>query len=291
MPSRLRYVVAVAALVLGCAAAITFMYPRLASLTEGFVRVVVPGDHEIDLAAAGSYTIFHEPSGTVDGVLYTAENISGLRVTLTGAEGEDIPLSAGAGSRYTVGGHRGFSIYSFEIAEPGPYRLSGAYEDGRTTPPTILAISSGFVKDLVFTILGTIAIVFAGVGVALWLGLTTFFRRRRFQADALRSDKIPLIRPRNGWFDRPRGRHVRGQEDITMAFAAETSIESPTPVRATAGDDYSVVRQVIEYLTENWREQPSLEAIAADDRHGADAAAEAVHALGRAFPRKRSCRR
>ena len=48
-----------------------------------------------------------------------------------------------------------------------------------------------------------------------------------------------------------------------MAFAAETFVENAAPIR-TATDDYGVVRQVIEYLTENWRDQPSLEAIAAE---------------------------
>jgi AraC family transcriptional regulator of adaptative response/methylated-DNA-[protein]-cysteine methyltransferase len=49
-----------------------------------------------------------------------------------------------------------------------------------------------------------------------------------------------------------------------MAFAAETFMEHAAPVAVAGGDDYSVVRQVIEFLTENWREQPSLETIAAE---------------------------
>ena len=47
-----------------------------------------------------------------------------------------------------------------------------------------------------------------------------------------------------------------------MAFEAQMIAEYPAP-RYSAPDDYGVVRQVIEYVTENWREQPSLEAIAA----------------------------
>jgi AraC family transcriptional regulator of adaptative response/methylated-DNA-[protein]-cysteine methyltransferase len=42
----------------------------------------------------------------------------------------------------------------------------------------------------------------------------------------------------------------------------ETLIEGAIAL-PDAGDDYRVVRQVIEFLTENWRDQPSLEAIAA----------------------------
>lgn len=37
----------------------------------------------------------------------------------------------------------------------------------------------------------------------------------------------------------------------------------PTAPPADGSDDYRVVRRVVEYLSENWREQPSLEAVAA----------------------------
>lgn len=49
-----------------------------------------------------------------------------------------------------------------------------------------------------------------------------------------------------------------------MAFAAETFMEHAAPIAPAGGHDYSVVRQVIEFLTENWRGQPSLETIAAE---------------------------
>lgn len=47
-----------------------------------------------------------------------------------------------------------------------------------------------------------------------------------------------------------------------MAFEAQMIAERPLPGRRETPDDYDVVRQVIEYVTETWREQPSLEAIA-----------------------------
>ena len=50
-----------------------------------------------------------------------------------------------------------------------------------------------------------------------------------------------------------------------MIVEAQTVAEPRTPQIAARGD-YDVVRQVIEFLTENWREQPSLEAIAAKVR-------------------------
>ena len=47
-----------------------------------------------------------------------------------------------------------------------------------------------------------------------------------------------------------------------MAFEAHMIAERPLAALAKTPTDYDVVRQVIEYVTENWRDQPSLEAIA-----------------------------
>jgi AraC family transcriptional regulator of adaptative response/methylated-DNA-[protein]-cysteine methyltransferase len=47
-----------------------------------------------------------------------------------------------------------------------------------------------------------------------------------------------------------------------MAFEAQMIAERPLPGRRDTSDDYDVVRQVIEFVTENWRDQPSLEKIA-----------------------------
>ncbi len=48
-----------------------------------------------------------------------------------------------------------------------------------------------------------------------------------------------------------------------MAFEAQMTAERPVTRSSGSVGDYDVVREVIEFLTENWRDQPSLEAIAA----------------------------
>ena len=47
-----------------------------------------------------------------------------------------------------------------------------------------------------------------------------------------------------------------------MAFEVQTMTAPPMSQRRGSPDDYEIVRQVIEFCTENWRNQPSLEAIA-----------------------------
>jgi AraC family transcriptional regulator of adaptative response/methylated-DNA-[protein]-cysteine methyltransferase len=49
---------------------------------------------------------------------------------------------------------------------------------------------------------------------------------------------------------------------MSLAPSTEALLQSPASL-ADGVDDYRVVCQVIEFLTENWRDQPSLEAIAA----------------------------
>ena len=51
-----------------------------------------------------------------------------------------------------------------------------------------------------------------------------------------------------------------------MMLQTEMLQESRHTERSGARDDYEVVRQVIEFVTENWRDQPSLETIAAKMR-------------------------
>jgi len=51
-----------------------------------------------------------------------------------------------------------------------------------------------------------------------------------------------------------------------MMLPTEMLQETRLPEFSDARDDYDVVRQVIEFVTENWREQPSLETIAAKMR-------------------------
>ena len=49
---------------------------------------------------------------------------------------------------------------------------------------------------------------------------------------------------------------------MTFAPSTETIVRNARPVAARS-DDYRIVRQVIEYVMEHWRDQPSLETIAA----------------------------
>jgi len=184
--SRLGYLAAFLVLFLGVGGAIFFLSSRLGGMEDALKRAVVPGESVIALDQPGTYTIFHETNGTVDGVVYTAPDISGLKVAVQSADtGEAVPLNRTiANTTYEFGGSSGVGLFEFAVDKPGDYRLSAAYDDGRAEPRTILSLSSGFVGNLVVAILVTIGLVFGSIALAVALGVTTFVRRRRQQAAA-----------------------------------------------------------------------------------------------------------
>ena len=175
-PSRAWYLVAVAAIVCGIAGAVEYVLPRIEAIGDGLQQVIVPGDKEITLKAAGDYTVFHEHQSVVDGKVYATREISGLQLSLTTNAGQAIALRATSTSmEYSFGSRSGSALYSFSAPEAGVYRLNGTFDDGRTEPKVVLAIGQGFFGSLMMTILATIAIALAGilggVLIAVWVAL------------------------------------------------------------------------------------------------------------------------
>ncbi len=184
MPSRVWYVVAAAILIASVAGAVWLAVSRIGNVGAGLVQVVVPGSADLDLKQAGSYTIFHERVSTVDGRVYTAPSVSGLRVTVRSvATGREIATRRpGGSSRYDFGGRSGTSVLAFDVDAPGTYRLEAAYEDGRQQPQTVLAVGTGFVSGLLATIALALGVVFIGIAVAALIFIVVLLKRRRVLA-------------------------------------------------------------------------------------------------------------
>lgn len=180
MPSRKGYLVAVGVFVVGMIGFAAFLFFGLRGLGDELPRFVVPGTTELDLNQTGTYTIFHESESVVDGRVYTPADASGLYVEVVSAEtGESISLDTpGASSSYTLGGRSGRAVLTFEVEEPGAYRLVAGYPDG-SGPETVLAVGHGFGRRLFMTVAGSIAIAFGSAGIALVIAVVTFVRRRR----------------------------------------------------------------------------------------------------------------
>jgi hypothetical protein len=185
--SRAGYVLAAICLVAGVSFAVWLGLSAYWRLQNMLTRVVVPGNDVLVLNEPGTYTIYHEPESVVDGQLYSAENVAGLRVTVAGGDGKPVAVTAPAiSSSYTIGGHSGKAVWAFEIATPGSYRLSAAYPAGHAGPQTVLAIGRDVFWGIFRSIFGAIGSVMAGFAAALALVLTTYFRRQRMRRAAAR---------------------------------------------------------------------------------------------------------
>jgi hypothetical protein len=156
------------------------MVSRLGGWAERMMRVVVPGQADLTLKESGTYTIFHEHQSTVDGRVYSVHTVSGLKISVRARpSGQVIPLQNAVGSRYSVRAQAGRSLFDFVVPAAGTYEISAAYDGGRAQPQTVLAIDRGFVGDLILTILGAIAMAFAGMGTAAAIAVVVFIKRRR----------------------------------------------------------------------------------------------------------------
>lgn len=179
-PSRLWYALAALTVLAGFAGMAAFMVPKLSAMGDDLIQIVVPGQADLSLEKPGSYTVFHEKQSVVDGTVYASNTISGLKVTVSNAEtGTDVPLTASsANMSYSFASRSGTSVFEFEIATPGRYRLTAAYEGGRAEPKLVLAVGQGFVGGLLKTIFTAIGIAFTGV-IAAAITVIVVWRKRK----------------------------------------------------------------------------------------------------------------
>jgi hypothetical protein len=181
MRSRLWFVVAGLIALAGFAGALFYLMPRLGAADSRMVRVVVPGTAMLTLDKAGRYTIYHEKKSTVDGRYYASENVNGLRLRLSDeATGQPVTLTEPAvASTYAIGNKTGSSIFAFEIDRPGRYRLAADLASGRGEPKAVLAVEQGMLGEMFSLIFGTMAIAFAGLGIAGAIVLAVLWRRSK----------------------------------------------------------------------------------------------------------------
>jgi hypothetical protein len=194
MPGRKWYAIAALVFLLGMAFFGVFLFTRLKDLTGGLQQVVVPGEAELVLEKPGSYTIFHEHESVVGGRYYSSpDEVPGLKVEVVSSEtGEPVSLDApGASTSYSLGGRSGVSIFVFEIDQPGTYRLSAGFPDGRQEQQLVLAVGQGFGQKLLLTIFGALAIGLASFILAISIAVVTFWKRRK----ALRVAPGPQPKP------------------------------------------------------------------------------------------------
>ena len=168
MRSPLWFVVAGVIALASLAGAGLYLMPRIGTIDEGTIRVVVPGNAVISLDRPGHYLIFHEIRSVVDGRVYQAKLGDGVRITLV-PEGGGAPVALvtpSMSTEYEIGCCVGRSLLAFDIARPGRFRLSASRASGADEPKTVLAVSQGVTGRIFHLILVMFAISSIGIGIA-----------------------------------------------------------------------------------------------------------------------------
>jgi hypothetical protein len=181
------YAAAVAVCVAGILASAILTARGLAPLytvTSGLTRVGAPGRHPLTLDEPGSYTVYYEYRGVLDGRAYaTAEQPPDLRLELTSSEtGAEVPLvGSTAPPGYWGSDAAGVALMDFVIDRPGRYELTATAAGGGDVPPVILAFGHDMTRRVNrawLQVLGGVALCPGSVLAAGVLALVTFLRRR-----------------------------------------------------------------------------------------------------------------
>jgi hypothetical protein len=186
-PSRAWYGLAIIIFLTGLSLFIMFLLKGILGMTGDMIQVVVPGSRVMELNEPGDYTIFHEYRSVVDGKVYASgAQLANMEIrVIDRASGADLPLSPVMGSsNYSMGGRQGYGVFNFQVSSPGEYEIIAEYTRGHTGPQTVLAISGGFVEELVITILGSIGILFGTITVTVLIVVITAIKRSKARSQA-----------------------------------------------------------------------------------------------------------
>jgi len=192
MRSRLWYVVAGVIALAGLVAAALYVVPRIGTVDQGAMRLVMPGSAVLALDTPGSYTIFHERRSVVDGRYYASDSVDGLKVTLADPRGAPVALAEPTMSTsYQMGNREGRAMLAFEVAEPGRYRLTASLASGAAEPKVVLAVSQGLVGGIIQLVFKTLGIAFGSLGIAGLIAAVVAVRRSKMAATPATGSQLP----------------------------------------------------------------------------------------------------
>ena len=144
------------------------LFSGISGLTSGLLQADMPGRHTLSLEEAGRYTIFHEWTHPYP----SSVNVGGdgdakaMKLTLVDSGGQQVSLNPNGGnSTYQLGSREGYSVYTFQLQQPGSYTLTGAYEDG-SEARVMYTIANNFMGK----ILKIVAMCFVAIGIPGLLG-------------------------------------------------------------------------------------------------------------------------
>ncbi|HYL62938.1 MAG TPA: hypothetical protein VE077_09985 [Candidatus Methylomirabilis sp.] len=162
-----------------------FLYALIhgvAHATDSLRQVVVPGECQIPLQQAKSYTVFIERQSAVHGKIYSTEgSVNGLECNLVPVGGiQKIEMRPSRMSTtYDVGGRSGRSLFEFRVPEDGTYSFACGYSYVTHGPEVVLAVGSGVGEGIMRAISLGLGGMFGGIASAGVVIVVVFALRQR----------------------------------------------------------------------------------------------------------------
>lgn len=180
VPGRFWYAVALIIFIVSMFAPAAIVLYRVFGNAEAVVQIIAPETKTVRLAS-GTYTIFSESRAVVNGeIIISQGSVSGLRVAVQNARGEEIPVGpVRIASRYSHGGQTGFGVFEVRIQETGDYRVSATYRDQRPGQRAILSLRKDFLGNLLTSILLAVGVALAGALLSGLIFFRTLWKRRQ----------------------------------------------------------------------------------------------------------------
>src|SRR5215831_10260204 len=175
-PGRIWYLVPLAVF-LGGVAWLVFGLFSISGQVDSFPRVPLPAGGAVTLDHSGGYVIYYEGPGANSGQIPGFN----VRIVPAAAPAQVGSLKSYSGSvTYTFGSRQGRAVLTFQVAHPGRFLV----EPSGAPSGSDLAFGSSIAGGIVGIVLGSLALIFAGIVGAIVLFVIRLVKIRRVRAAA-----------------------------------------------------------------------------------------------------------
>ncbi|MBV8172492.1 MAG: hypothetical protein JO219_11240 [Candidatus Eremiobacteraeota bacterium] len=175
--TALWYALGVLVMVGGVAAAVAGTIDQLKRLEASFVRFVVPGAYDMQVAQSGQYVLYYEYETAVNGESFQTPESTDITCRVADPGGKPLQVvPATFETEYAFGGHTGRAIGQFLAAAPGVYVITCAHGSGKGEREA-LAVAPPLAGGFAAAVLKLIALAFVSVGAGLTILIAALVMR------------------------------------------------------------------------------------------------------------------
>ena len=153
-------------IITGCVSDVYHFY-QLFKNDPNEVTFLVPGQTELEVTKAGTYTLWHDYKTIHKGIVYNSpdELEAGTSITALNSFGQSVPLIPNSGTSSSSGSHSKISIGEFEINAPTTLLIE---VQGEMNPKVFSFSETRFLKNFIAIFLSTFVLIFPGGGLIFW---------------------------------------------------------------------------------------------------------------------------